>query len=136
MHNKPLIGVTPLWDSERSSVWMLPEYLDAIRGSGGIPVVLPLVAGREETRILAASFDGFLFAGGTVMVTNGSGGCGVGDNDDSNSTCGNVYFTGGTVTVTGGIYVNRTLGASRIYVDGVDIDTIILVSPYYYPAQN
>lgn len=24
---KPIIGVTPLWDAERKSVWMLPEFL-------------------------------------------------------------------------------------------------------------
>ncbi|MBR0177123.1 MAG: gamma-glutamyl-gamma-aminobutyrate hydrolase family protein [Bacteroidales bacterium] len=27
---KPMIGVTPLWDAERQSVWMLPDYLDGI----------------------------------------------------------------------------------------------------------
>lgn len=34
---KPVIGVTPLWDTERQSVWMIPEYLDAVRAAGGIP---------------------------------------------------------------------------------------------------
>ena len=32
----PLIGVTPLWDAERKSVWMLPNYLDGIKAAGGI----------------------------------------------------------------------------------------------------
>ena len=43
---------------------MLPEYLNAIRVAGGIPVVLPLVAEGEDVARLAASFDGFLFTGG------------------------------------------------------------------------
>ncbi len=61
---KPIIGITPLWDAERNSVWMLPEYLDAISAAGGIPVVLPLVADPDAIQQLAGSFDGFLFTGG------------------------------------------------------------------------
>lgn len=61
---KPIIGVTPLWDAERNSVWMLPEYLNAIDVAGGIPVVLPLVALPETIELLAGSLDGFLFTGG------------------------------------------------------------------------
>ena len=64
MNKKPIIGLTPLWDSERKSVWMLPEYLDAIRCAGGIPVVLPLLAEPEDIQRLAGEFDGFLFTGG------------------------------------------------------------------------
>lgn len=30
---KPIIGVTPLWDQEKQSVWMLPEYLFRKDGS-------------------------------------------------------------------------------------------------------
>ena len=30
MNKSPIIGVTPLWDAERKSVWMLPDYLDGI----------------------------------------------------------------------------------------------------------
>ena len=61
---KPLIGVTPLWDATLKSVWMLPDYLDGIRAAGGIPVVLPLVAGEADIERLAGTFDGFLFTGG------------------------------------------------------------------------
>ena len=64
MSKKPIIGVTPLWDAERKSVWMLPEYLDAIRCAGGIPVVLPLLAEPQDIERLAGEFDGFLFTGG------------------------------------------------------------------------
>lgn len=30
MNRLPIIGVTPLWDSERKSLWMLPDYMDGI----------------------------------------------------------------------------------------------------------
>ena len=37
---KPIIGVMPLWDDEKESIWMLPGYMDGIQHAGGIPVVL------------------------------------------------------------------------------------------------
>ena len=30
-NRKPMIGVIPLFDDEKDSVWMLPGYLDGIR---------------------------------------------------------------------------------------------------------
>ena len=62
--SRPIIGVTPLWDGQKSSVWMLPEYLDGIQAAGGVPVVLPMEAGGEDVEVLADAFDGFLFTGG------------------------------------------------------------------------
>ena len=46
---------------KKQSVWMLPEYLDAIRTAGGIPLVLPLYADIAELNRLAGILDGFLF---------------------------------------------------------------------------
>ena len=60
----PLIGVTPLWDAERQSVWMLPDYLDGIKSAGGIPVVLPIAMSEADAERIVESFDGFLFTGG------------------------------------------------------------------------
>ena len=60
----PLIGVTPLWDVERKSVWMLPDYLDGIKAAGGIPVVLPIAMSETDAERIVESFDGFLFTGG------------------------------------------------------------------------
>ena len=60
----PLIGVTPLWDAERQSVWMLPDYLDGIKSAGGIPVVLPLAMSETDAERIVESFDGFVFTGG------------------------------------------------------------------------
>ena len=32
---KPVIGVIPLWDDEKDSIWMLPGYMDGISEAGG-----------------------------------------------------------------------------------------------------
>lgn len=60
----PLIGVTPLWDAERQSVWMLPDYLDGIKAAGGIPVVLPIAMSEADAERIVETFNGFLFTGG------------------------------------------------------------------------
>ena len=60
----PIIGVTPLWDAERKSVWMLPDYLDGIKAAGGIPVILPLEMAEEDVDRIVKTCDGFLFTGG------------------------------------------------------------------------
>lgn len=77
----PLIGVTPLWDEERQSVWMLPDYLEGIQQAGGVPVVLPFglpsaasgdgSSAEDGDSLLSVAidemvdrFDGFLFTGG------------------------------------------------------------------------
>ena len=64
MKQSPIIGVTPLWDAERKSVWMLPDYLDGIRAAGGLPVVLPLEMSEEDADRIVGTCDGFLFTGG------------------------------------------------------------------------
>ena len=64
MKRNPIIGVTPLWDVERKSVWMLPNYLDGIKAAGGLPVVLPLEMTEEDADHIVETCDGFLFTGG------------------------------------------------------------------------
>lgn len=61
---KPIIGVVPLWDEEKQSLWMLPGYFEGIRQAGGLPVMLPLTDDSEELSQLADSCDGVLFTGG------------------------------------------------------------------------
>ncbi|GAB6930504.1 gamma-glutamyl-gamma-aminobutyrate hydrolase family protein [Paenibacillus sp. JCM 10914] len=61
---RPLIGVLPLYDSEKESYWMLPGYMKAVEHAGGIPVMLPLTTNAEMIKELAQRFDGFLFTGG------------------------------------------------------------------------
>lgn len=61
---KPLIGVLPLWDEQKDSMWMLPGYFDGLQAAGAVPVMLPLTADRAVLARLADTCDGFLFTGG------------------------------------------------------------------------
>ena len=61
---KPLIGVTPLYDKARDSYWMLPGYFLALEEAGAAPVMLPLTDDEAELGHLVASLDGILIAGG------------------------------------------------------------------------
>ena len=61
---KPLIGVTPLFDREKNSLWMLPGYFDRVLQAGGVPCALPLTAEEAALRAAAERMDGFLFTGG------------------------------------------------------------------------
>ncbi len=62
--NKPLIGLQPLVDEKRDSLWMLPGYFNGITEAGGIPVMLPLISDEADIKELVSSFDGFIFTGG------------------------------------------------------------------------
>ena len=61
---KPLIGVTPLYDRGRDSYWMLPGYFLALEQAGAVPVMLPLSADTKALSRLTEALDGFLLAGG------------------------------------------------------------------------
>ena len=61
---KPLIGVMPLWDEEKKSIWMLPGYLEGISAAGDIPVIFPLDADRSDLVRLTKMCGGILFTGG------------------------------------------------------------------------
>lgn len=39
---KAVIGVTPLWDRDRDSCWMLPGYLEGLELAGALPITLSL----------------------------------------------------------------------------------------------
>lgn len=62
--NKPIIGITPLWDSPKNSIWMLPGYQQGIEAAGGIPLILPLTEDRESLLSILGIIDGILFTGG------------------------------------------------------------------------
>ena len=58
------VGVMPLFDYQKNSVWMLPGYTRLIEKAGGIPVIFPLT---QEKSVIDGIFDicgGFLFTGG------------------------------------------------------------------------
>lgn len=59
-----IIGVTPLYDSSFRNIWMLPDYLDAIREAGGVPLVLTPTVDAGELAQIVETCDGFLFTGG------------------------------------------------------------------------
>ena len=44
----PIVGVIPLWDDEKESIWMLPGYMDGLRQAGGLPIMLPLTTDERE----------------------------------------------------------------------------------------
>lgn len=64
MASKPIIGVMPLYDEERESIWMLPAYMDGLREAGAVPVILPLVIDDEDIGLIDNMIDGYLFTGG------------------------------------------------------------------------
>ncbi len=64
MKTKPIIGVLPLYDDEKESVWMLPGYLDSLQLAGAIPLTLPQELDAESLEQVTALCDGFLFTGG------------------------------------------------------------------------
>ncbi len=61
---KPVIGVIPLWDEDKDSIWMLPGYMDGISEAGGLPIILPFTAEAETLEQLVTLCDGFLLTGG------------------------------------------------------------------------
>ena len=61
---KPRIGVVPLFDTERDSLWMLPGYMEGLMQAGGLPMILPLTDSPADIRTIAETCSGFLFTGG------------------------------------------------------------------------
>ena len=61
---KPIIGLIPLVDEGRDSLWMLPGYMGGIAQAGGLSVMLPLTGDPEDVARLCGSVDGLLFTGG------------------------------------------------------------------------
>jgi len=61
---RPTIGLIPLEDIQRESLWMVPGYMDGIMEAGGLPVMLPLTSDPALIHQIAESLDGFLLTGG------------------------------------------------------------------------
>lgn len=51
---KPLVGVMPLWDEEKDSLWMLPGYLEGLKEAGATPVILVEALYKPSYRFLWA----------------------------------------------------------------------------------
>ena len=54
----------PLWDEQKNSIWMLPGYMDGIKEMGGLPIIFPFTADRQEIDQLLGVCDGILMTGG------------------------------------------------------------------------
>lgn len=61
---KPIVGIMPLWDDEKESIWMLPGYLDGLSQAGATPIIFPFSSDEEELGRLVKMCDGILFTGG------------------------------------------------------------------------
>ena len=61
---KPVIGIIPLFDEEKDSIWMVPGYMDGIRRAGAVPMILPLVCDQADLRQIKSMCSGYLFTGG------------------------------------------------------------------------
>lgn len=61
---RPIIGVSPLYDSERDSLWLVPGYMGGIIAAGGAPVMMPLTDDSEALTEALSLCDGFLLTGG------------------------------------------------------------------------
>lgn len=62
--NRPVIGIVPLWDETKDSLWMLPGYMNGIEQAGGLPVMLPLSTDESVLEQVCRLYNGFLFTGG------------------------------------------------------------------------
>ncbi|MCI9444626.1 MAG: gamma-glutamyl-gamma-aminobutyrate hydrolase family protein [Oscillospiraceae bacterium] len=60
----PVVGIIPLVDAGRESLWMLPAYMEGVTHGGGLPVMLPLTDREDQLERMLELCDGFLFTGG------------------------------------------------------------------------
>jgi len=58
----PLIGITTYSRNEEERFCLPAAYVDAVRGAGGVPVLLP--PGESQFELLLEFLDGVIFAGG------------------------------------------------------------------------
>jgi len=59
-----IIGVSPLYDSDRQSYWMVPGYMKMLESAGALPIMLPLSSDEEELKKYVGLCGGFLLTGG------------------------------------------------------------------------
>ena len=61
---RPCIGVLPLYNSEKQTLWINPLYFGGIEQAGGLPVLLSLSEDPALWEEYCQRFDGFVFTGG------------------------------------------------------------------------
>ena len=60
----PIIGICPLYDDEKQSVWMLPQYQTMLEKEGACPFILPYTEDQKVLEKLLKFCDGILLTGG------------------------------------------------------------------------
>lgn len=60
----PRIGVLPLQNCQKQTLWINPLYFGGIETNGGLPLLLPLTDSPALWDNYLASCDGFVFTGG------------------------------------------------------------------------
>ena len=65
---KPLIGLTPIVDAGRDSLWMLPGYMQGLEAVGGIGMMLPLTDDAAMLKDIVDRVDGLLLTGGNDVA--------------------------------------------------------------------
>lgn len=58
------IGITPLYDRARDSIWMIPGYMKMLEQCGAVPVIMPLTSDSRELDYFISVCSGFLLTGG------------------------------------------------------------------------
>ena len=61
-HNRPVIGVTPLYDTDKRCFWVA-GYMTSLEKAGAVPLLLPLSADTAMLEYFADSCDGFIISG-------------------------------------------------------------------------
>lgn len=61
---RPRIGVLPLYDSKKQTLWINPLYFGGVEQAGGLPLLLPLSEDPALWDEYLESCDGFVFTGG------------------------------------------------------------------------
>ena len=61
---KPLIGITPAYNTDKMQYDLPIAYTNAVIKSGGLPIILPFHSDKEIAQQLVDMCDGFIFSGG------------------------------------------------------------------------
>ena len=80
---KPVILLTPYFNTERDEPYMRPACLKAVRHAGGIPVILPMDLTEADLAQLLEGADAVLFTGGPDVHPFFFG-------EETQAHCGNV----------------------------------------------
>lgn len=59
-----IIGVMPLFDEHKNSIWMLPAYLEMLERHKLVPLIFPYTTNKLVLEKLIKQVDGLLFTGG------------------------------------------------------------------------